>query len=340
MTIELYQGDCLEILPKIPDAIVDCVIIDPPYFNIVNEKWDRQWKTQKDFILWLEIVIVQLKRVLKSNGSLYIFADDKVCAYVQVMVDKHLILLNSIVWYKTNNLPIKNAHLLRSYAPMTERILFYTPQLCKTGLQTVEKEFIAPRNPFAIALKKARLKKGVSVNQVAEYGKFYGKVNHGGAVTNWENGYNIPSAEQWAKLCEFLPIEQKNSGELKSKYDSIRIEYEDLRLEYESYRRTFNAGKGCFDVIQEKIITIKENTAHPTTKPTRLIKRFIEASTNRGDLVLDCFMGSGTTGVSCKYLDRSFIGIEKGIGYYNLSQERINGAAKQEVEEPEHQMSF
>ena len=56
-------------------------------------------------------------------------------------------------------------------------------------------EYVAPRNPFAIELKREKNEKGVSINQVSEYGKFYGNVNHGGAVTNWERGYNIPSAE-------------------------------------------------------------------------------------------------------------------------------------------------
>lgn len=338
--IKLIQGDCLEILPTIETGIVDCVLIDPPYFGIVKDDWDNQWKTRSDFIDWLEKVILELKRILKSNGSLYIFADDKVCAYVQVMIDKHLTLLNSIVWHKPNNLPVKNAHLLRSYAPMTERILFYTPQLCRTGLQTVEKEFIAPRNPFAIALKKARIKKGVSIKQVAEYGKFYGNVNHGGSVTNWEKGYNNPTIKQWEILCEFLPIDNGDYKNNKDRHKAIREEYENLRIEYESKRRTFNAGSGRFDVITEKIITIKENTYHPTTKPTRIIKQFIEASTNKGDLVLDCFMGSGTTGISCKYLDRDFIGIEKDPEWFKLSQERINGTEFEQLPDEEVQTSF
>lgn len=331
--IKLIQGDCLEILPTIETGIVDCVLIDPPYFGIVKDDWDNQWKTRDDFIDWLEKVTLELKRILKSNGSLYIFADDKICAYVQVMIDKHLTLLNSIVWAKPVSMASRYAVNFRSYAPMTERILFYTPQLCKTGLETIEKEFIAPRNPFAIALKKARVKKGVSINQVAEYGKFYGNVNHGGAVTNWEKGYNVPLEKQWEVICEYLPI-------VNGDYKKLRLEYESLRLEYESLRRTFNAGSGRFDVITDKIITTKENTAHPTTKPTRLIKQFIEASTNKGGLVLDCFMGSGTTGVSCKYLDRSFIGIEKDPKWFKLSKERINGAEEEQQPDKVTQTSF
>ncbi len=313
--IELIQGDCLEKMKAIPDNSVDCVITDPPYYGVVNKKWDNDWKTRNDFINWLELVVIELKRVMKSNGSLYIFAGDKNCAYVQVMIDRHLTLLNNIVWHKTNNLPIKNAHLLRTFAPMTERILFYTSQLCKTGLETVEKEYIAPRNPFAITLKKARLEKGASINQVAEYGKFYGNVNHGGAVTNWERGYNVPTEEQWKILCDHLPIK--------------RQEYESLRQEYESLRRIFNAESGCFDVITSKIITAKENTAHPTTKPERLVGYFATISTNEGCTILDPFMGSGTTGVGACNLNRNFIGIEKDPEYFQIAKKRIEAADAQ-----------
>ena len=62
---------------------------------------------------------------------------------------------------------------------------------------------------------------------------------------------------------------------------------------------------------------------HPTQKPEELLERIILASTNEGDVVLDPFMGSGTTGVVCKKLHRNFIGIEKVKEYVALSEKRI-----------------
>ena len=62
---------------------------------------------------------------------------------------------------------------------------------------------------------------------------------------------------------------------------------------------------------------------HPTIKPLDLVKRHIEHSTQEGDFVLDCFMGSGTTGVACKELNRNFIGIELNEDYFNIAKERI-----------------
>ena len=65
-------------------------------------------------------------------------------------------------------------------------------------------------------------------------------------------------------------------------------------------------------------------TKHPTEKPLDMIEHLLEIHTNENDLVLDCFMGSGTTGVACKNLNRDFIGIELDEDYFKISDDRIN----------------
>ena len=67
----------------------------------------------------------------------------------------------------------------------------------------------------------------------------------------------------------------------------------------------------------------KKQYKHPTIKPLDLIEKFIKNSSHKGDIVLDCFMGSGTTGVACKKLERDFIGIEINKDYYEIAKNRI-----------------
>lgn len=62
---------------------------------------------------------------------------------------------------------------------------------------------------------------------------------------------------------------------------------------------------------------------HPTQKPTDLMEYLIKTYTNEGDMVLDFAMGSGSTGVACKHLNRNFIGIEKEEKYYLIAQKRL-----------------
>ena len=68
---------------------------------------------------------------------------------------------------------------------------------------------------------------------------------------------------------------------------------------------------------------------HPTLKPVQLAEHFIRLHTQPGDLVLDPFMGSGTTGVACVRTDRRFIGIEIDPGYFAIAQRRIAEAQLQ-----------
>ena len=66
-----------------------------------------------------------------------------------------------------------------------------------------------------------------------------------------------------------------------------------------------------------------ERVDHPTQKPLQLMERCLDIWTNESDLVLDFTMGSGTTGVACKKLNRNFIGIELDKDYFNIAKQRI-----------------
>jgi site-specific DNA-methyltransferase (adenine-specific) len=68
----------------------------------------------------------------------------------------------------------------------------------------------------------------------------------------------------------------------------------------------------------------RKGKQHPTQKPVPLLEYLIKTYTNENDIVLDFTMGSGSTGVAAKNLNREFIGIEKDDKYFNIAKERIN----------------
>ena len=72
-----------------------------------------------------------------------------------------------------------------------------------------------------------------------------------------------------------------------------------------------------------------EKAGHPTQKPLKLFERCVYMGSNEGDIVLDCFSGSGTTAVACHNLKRRFICIEKDKDYYEASVKRLEDAKKQ-----------
>lgn len=70
-------------------------------------------------------------------------------------------------------------------------------------------------------------------------------------------------------------------------------------------------------------VDYKKKSVHPAQKPVELMKHLIEAYTKDGDIIFDPFMGSGSTGVACKNLNRKFIGIEKDEKYFQIARERL-----------------
>ena len=72
----------------------------------------------------------------------------------------------------------------------------------------------------------------------------------------------------------------------------------------------------------------KDKRVHPTQKPSELMEILINEYTKEDDIILDCFMGSGSTGVACMNTNRKFIGIELDNNYFNIAKERIEEACK------------
>ena len=310
---KIINADCLDILKQLPDKSVDCILTDPPYFGIVKNDWDNQWKDIFDFQKWVGELGKEFLRVLKDNGSFYWFGDDKTIAYCQVELDKYFRLLNSIVWRKTGLQTMKGAEsVFRSFAPITERCLFYDKGEDKTGLEMVKE--VMP-NPFADYLAKEFERAKVTRKQIAEL--FPSKTGGlTGCVSNWLNGDNVITQEQYLKIKEFL-------GD-----DYLSKEYEELLKEYEELRRPWNNDRKAFDVLDFPICT-DEGRFHQTQKPIALISYLMERSTRQGDVVLDCFSGSGTTAIACHNLKRRFICIEKDKDYYEASVKRLEEHQKQ-----------
>lgn len=97
--------------------------------------------------------------------------------------------------------------------------------------------------------------------------------------------------------------------------------------EYILFLRKGNA-KYINNIGQSKTVhrfnNITGKKAHPTEKPVDLLEFYIKNSSNVGDVVLDPFMGSGSTGVACINTKRNFIGIELDEKYFNIAKERID----------------
>lgn len=74
-----------------------------------------------------------------------------------------------------------------------------------------------------------------------------------------------------------------------------------------------------------------KDKVHPTQKPVKLMEELLLIHSNEDDIILDCFMGSGSTGVACMNTNRKFIGVELDESYYGVAEKRISEALKNKV---------
>ena len=127
----------------------------------------------------------------------------------------------------------------------------------------------------------------------------------------------------YKKQCTYNP--QKTFGhKLKQSYRRKELQtevYGEMKNDY-SYSSTERYPRS----IQVFSTDTQNSSLHPTQKPVALCEYLIKTYTNEGETVLDNCMGSGTTGVACKNLNRNFIGFELDNKYFNIAKERINNA--------------
>ena len=311
-------------MKDIDDKSVDLIVIDPPY-NIGKDTWDKI----ENYIEWMGLVFKECERVLKDNGSFYFFHNNMMTIVeliIWLKIHSKFIFKSIITWNKIDE-DFKNIGFVQQrlsidmmrnyYSGFTEYILYYTFQ-DSTGLEEITKKYIKPKNPFSIYLREEFKRAGVINKNIAQL--FPSKTGGlTGCVSNWLNGDNVITEDQYLKIRDYL----NNQNE----FLYLRKEYEDLRKEYEDLRYPFNVSNVKQDLRANSNVWLyppASQNGHITPKPVELIENIIKHSSNKGDIVLDCFMGSGTVAIACLNTNRKYIGIEKEGKYFNIANDRIN----------------
>lgn len=299
-------GDALEVMKGIPDHSIALILTDPPYHTTKkkNISGDTSFNSDEEYIRWMGAFAREWKRILKYNGSVFCFCSSAMEAYLSMEFSKEFNILSHITWTKPNEPGYDgwkqkmNKESLRQWYPHSERIIFMEPSY----------EGNLFKSYFGIKLKQWRKQAGISSHYLAEVTKSYGKVNHGGAVSNWEAGRNIPSREQYNSIIDAL----METGE----FDSLP--------RYEDMIRPFNVtGDVEFSDVWSFSNVKQYRGKHPAEKPQDLLKHAIQASTYPGDIVLDCFGGSGATALAAKGVERRCISIEIEKKWSVYSKNRV-----------------
>jgi site-specific DNA-methyltransferase (adenine-specific) len=346
---EVINAECLQAMAEMADNCVDAIITDPPYFKVKNEAWDRQWDKPDQFIAWIGKLCEEWQRILKPNGSVYVFASPKMATKVEVEVGRWFNVLTRVVWRKppfSTKAEMFRKEDLRSFFPASESVIF-AEHFGADNMAKGEAGYVAKCDelrgfvfePLRAYLDGERDRAGWTTRRVAEeYQKKTGSRTVTGMAGHWfgtvqwalptDENYNWLRALFSANDGEYLRREyeylRREYEYLRREYEDLRREYEDLRREYEDLRRPFSvtADVPYTDVWDFKTVAHYPGK-HPCEKPAALMEHIVSASTRPGAVVLDCFMGTGSTGIACQKLGREFIGIEMSPEYCTTASKRL-----------------
>jgi len=334
MSMDLRHGDCLEEMKGIPDGSVSLICTDPPYFRVKNEPWDRQWDTASGFLEWIGRLCVEWQRILKPNGSLYVFASPQMAARVECKIGETFNVLNTITWAKPNGRSRRACkEALRSYFPDSERIIFaeyYGANNMAKGEAGYEAKCDELRGFVFEPLRKYLADEFAALGWNSDkLNEICGTASMAGRHYTARSQWCLPTVEHYAKLqaaagAAFDAHLRREYEDLRREYEDLRREYEDLRREYEDLRRPFSvtAAVPYTDVWNFRAVSHYKGK-HPCEKPADLIRHIVRTSSMEGDTVMDCFMGTGVVGKVSREEGRSFIGIELDHGYFEIAKERI-----------------
>jgi site-specific DNA-methyltransferase (adenine-specific) len=325
--MKLLLGDALEEMAKLPDKSVDLFICDLPYGE-TNCSWDTTIDMDK---FWKEF-----KRIRKSKRTACIHFCSTKFGYSLIKSWEKGFKMD-MVWKKRN----KTGGLASRFRPMRshEMIYFFYEQAPKYNRDKYHKRVNNVKHAKSETTKEKKSDKvenekitipSKERNNLGEQAGIYPKNKM--TFSNFEppnpasvieeNHVNIHGLDKthptWGQHNSFQPpnpasiVEEKIWGEEKK----------------DRHQRYLECGCGYFEPRQpdsvfssEKVFIGKRN--HQTEKPQDILEFFLKYWSDEGDVILDPTMGSGSTGVACKNLNREFIGIELTDKYFNVAKKRI-----------------
>ena len=279
---------------------VRLVYIDPPFATksvfqsrTLNHAYEDVLHGE-EFIEFLRKRLILLRELLTKDGSIYVHLDEKMVFHIKVIMDEIFGVENYRNCITRKKCNPKN-YTRKKYGNISDYILFYTKSDSYVWNRPVEEWTEARAKEYQyIEPETGRRFMKVPVHAPG--------IRHGATGEPWR-GKMPPTGKHWQfppdKLDEF-----DARGEIfwSSNGNPRRKVYLDE-----------NAGIGVQDIWMDYKDAHNQNikiTGYPTEKNPDLLKRIIEASSNAGDLVLDCFSGSGTTLAAASLLNRHWIGID------------------------------
>lgn len=303
----IYQGDCLEVLKTFPDECVDCVITSPPYWGLRDYGVDGQLgleKTPEEYVSKLVLIYREVKRVLKKEGTCWLNLGDSYMSGGGA--SRH--------WGYTDP-KYKNGRKVEHFEPtafphktIKPKDLVGIPWRVAFALQAdgwwLRQDIIWHKpNPMPESVTDRCTKSHEYIFLLTKSSKYY-----------FDNEIiKEPQSDNPNSIARRNSTPRSMAIKYKSKPFGVK--------EYPKENYILPNGRNKRSVWT--ITTQPYPEAHFATFPKNLIKPMIKAGCPKGGVVLDHFIGSGTTALVARELQRNFIGIELNSEYIKLCHKRL-----------------
>ena len=359
--VTVYKGDCRAVLREIAPGSVALLLTDPPYgisvesdqFTDAVTDWDDGDPTEL-----IDEMLAAARPAMKTNGAFYVFAHPGQFFNAQSQYTRAGFMpLQELVWVKTKSGALPNQsrvnkqhpESLRTFFPETERVLFGECMTTgKTDEKTAErawhlreeKEHDKKMKPLVEYMRGELAKTTLTVADVCRLMKE--RTGKGPICGHYFSGHQfvLPTEEMYGHLREILnahlrpgvsrvltrgfAAQCREYAGLRNEYEELKGEWQHLRDQWEALRRPhFAQPRTKSDVLRYDVVPIAARCGHPCEKPVDLLSDLIETSTRPGDLVLDCFAGSGATGIAAKRTGRRCVLIEQEESYCRIIRRRL-----------------
>ena len=263
-------------------------------YDVISASRTAHGKGMMSYLVMMSVRLIELERVLKPTGSIYLHCDPTASHYLKMVMDSIFgknMFRNEIVWERIKGAGKRSQHASRSFGKVVDYILLYS----KSDTYHLDLEAVA------VPLEKEDLKK---FNRTDSKGVYYRRspfrppgLGDRPNLCFTYKGIANPHPSGWVGSIEFIK-------ELDEQGD---IEFVDNKC----YRKQRPKGTPIHSLWKD-IPQVGGNvdTGYPTQKPLPLLERIIMASSNEGDLILDPFCGCATTMVAAEKLGRQWIGID------------------------------
>ena len=286
--------------------------IEPGLYEVIEAAGTAYGNSMKAYLVMMAVRLLEMRRLLKPTGSIYLHCDDYADAYLKLTMDAIFgkeAFCNAITWQRHSS----KALSIRKYARNSDRILFY--RLSNSGTwnqqytQFSEKYLDTFRYEDELGKYNTQPLTGGRPGGDEAYGEFRGILPSAGRA------WAPPRREKFPPDAQLLlPAHYESLGPLEKcdALDQAGLLHwsRNGNPRYKSYlsmREGVHVGDIIIDIFR---VTGEEDTGYPTQKPVDLVQRLIAASSDPGDIVLDPFCGCATACVAAEELGRQWVGID------------------------------